>query len=154
MQPCTGWTGWPLPEMRGHSIVGIAKMFHNSMCTFSMGINQLPNFRSSRLLWYNIIYVFTSLSKPETPFSHHSIPFKEILNLCSPAWGVQAGDKRASYPDPCYKPWIYMNEWIYTHTQSHKQSETRSGYLSFLHTFTLINILNQQLRSWISTTIQ
>ena len=46
----------PLPEMRGHPIVGIAKMFHNSfnwMCTFSMGINQnnkLPNFRSSRLL--------------------------------------------------------------------------------------------------------
>ena len=45
-----------LPEIRGHTIVGLAKIFHNSinwMCTFSMGINEnnkLPNFRSSRLL--------------------------------------------------------------------------------------------------------
>ena len=45
-----------LPEIRGHPIVGLAKIFHNSfnwMCTFSMGIienNKLPNFRSSRLL--------------------------------------------------------------------------------------------------------
>ena len=45
-----------LPEIRGHPIVGIAKIFHNSfnwMCTFSMGMsenNKLPNFRSSRLL--------------------------------------------------------------------------------------------------------
>ena len=31
-----------LPEIRGHPIVGLAKIFHNSinwMCTFSMGIN-------------------------------------------------------------------------------------------------------------------
>ena len=46
----------PLPEIRGHPIVGLAKIFHNSfnwMCTFSMGINKnnkLPNFQSSRLL--------------------------------------------------------------------------------------------------------
>ena len=45
-----------LPEIRGHPIVGLAKIFHNSfnwMRTFSMGINEnkkLPNFRSSRLL--------------------------------------------------------------------------------------------------------
>ena len=45
-----------LPEIRGHPIVSLAKIFHNSInwiCTFSMGINEnnkLPNFRSSRLL--------------------------------------------------------------------------------------------------------
>ena len=48
-----------LPEIRGHLIVGLAKIFHNSfnwMCTFSMGINKnekLPT--SDHLDYFSIV---------------------------------------------------------------------------------------------------